>query len=145
MSKFLLSVLNSALGTPNPQIINWQRSSALIITVFAVAMSSTLAPAQQPIKAQRIGYLAAVSAAADAPRMEAFRQGLREFGHVEGQNLSIEFRHEGRTFDRLPGLAAELIASKINVLVGVTTNAALAAQNATSTIPIVFMGVTDPV
>jgi putative tryptophan/tyrosine transport system substrate-binding protein len=145
MSKFLLSVLNSALGTPRSQIINWQLSSALIVTVFAVAMSSASAAAQQPTKSQRIGYLAAVSAAADAPRMEAFRQGLREFGHIEGQNLSIEFRHEGRTFDRLPGLAAELIASKINVLVGVTTNAALAAKNATSTIPIVFMGVTDPV
>jgi putative ABC transport system substrate-binding protein len=99
----------------------------------------------QPGKVQRVGYLAAVSASADAPRMEAFRQGLRELGYVEGQNIAIEFRHEGRTFDRLPELAAELVRQKIDVLVAVTTNAALAAKNVTSTIPIVFMGVTDPV
>ena len=77
--------------------------------------------------------------------MEAFRQGLRDQGYIEGQNLTIELRHEGRGFERLPELAAELVAQKPDVLVGVTTNAALALKNATATIPIVFMGVTDPV
>jgi putative ABC transport system substrate-binding protein len=101
--------------------------------------------AQQPKKIARVGYLAAISAAADAPRREAFRHGLRELGYIEGQNLFIEFRHEGGGFGRLPELAAELVGHKPDVLVAVTTNAAQAAKQATTTIPIVFMGVTDPV
>jgi putative ABC transport system substrate-binding protein len=101
--------------------------------------------AQQPKKIARLGYLAAVSAAADAPRLEAFRQGLRDLGYIEGQNLFIEFRHEGGGFGRLPELAAELVGQKPDVLVAVTTNAVQAAKKATTTIPIVFMGVTDPV
>jgi putative ABC transport system substrate-binding protein len=101
--------------------------------------------AQQPKKIPRVGYLAAVSAAADVPRLEAFRHGLREYGYIEGQNILIDYRHEGNSFERLPDLAAELIGLKIDVLVAVTTNAALAAKKSTSTVPIVFMGVTDPV
>lgn len=101
--------------------------------------------AQQPKKILRVGYLAAVSAAADAPRLEAFRQGLRDLGYIEGQNMIIEYRHAGGGFERLPELAAELVGQKPDVLVGVTTNAAQAAKKATTTIPIVFMGVTDPV
>lgn len=101
--------------------------------------------AQQPKKISRVGYLAAVSAAADAPRLEAFRQGLRDLGYIEGQNMIIEYRHAGGGFERLPELAAELVGQKPDVLVAVTTNAAQAAKKATTTIPIVFMGVTDPV
>lgn len=101
--------------------------------------------AQQPKKISRVGYLAAVSAAADAPRLEAFRQGLLDHGYIEGQNMIIEYRHEGGGFERLPELAAELVGQKPDVLVAVTTNAAQAAKKATTTIPIVFMGVTDPV
>src|SRR5262245_27023890 len=101
--------------------------------------------AQQPKKIMRLGYLAAVSAAADAPRLEAFRQGLRDLGYIEGQNLSIEFRHESGGFGRLPELAAEVVEHKPDVLVAGTTNAAQAAKQATASIPIVFMGVTDPV
>ncbi len=82
---------------------------------------------------------------ADAPRLEAFRQGLRDLGYIEGQNIFVDYRHEGRSFERLPDLAAELIGLKIDVLVAVTTNAALAAKKTTKTIPIVFMGVTDPI
>src|SRR6266508_4340438 len=90
-------------------------------------------------------FLASVSASADAPRLEAFRQGLRDLGYIEGQNIIIEYRHEAGGFERLPDLAAELVRLKIDVLVAVTTNAALAAKKTTGTIPIVFMGVTDPV
>jgi putative ABC transport system substrate-binding protein len=103
------------------------------------------ADSQQPKKISRVGYLAAVSAAADAPRLEAFRQGLLDLGYVEGQNLIIEYRHQGGGFERLPELAAELVGQKPDVLVAVTTNAAQTAKKATTTIPIVFMGVTDPV
>jgi putative ABC transport system substrate-binding protein len=101
--------------------------------------------AQQPKRIPRVGYLAAVSASADAPRLEAFRQGLRDFGYIEGKNIFIDYRHQSGSFERLPDLAAELIALKIDVLVAVTTNAALAAKKATATVPIVFMGVTDPI
>jgi putative ABC transport system substrate-binding protein len=101
--------------------------------------------AQQPTKVPRIGYLAGVSAAADTPRLDAFRHGLRELGYVEGENIIIEYRHENRTLDRLPELAAELVGLKIDVLVAVTTNAAVAARKAAGPIPVVFMGVTDPV
>lgn len=107
--------------------------------------ASVRVQAQQPKKVPRVGYLAAVSASADAPRLEAFRQGLRDLGYIEGQNILIDYRHAGGGFERLPDLAAELIGLKIDVLVAVTTNAALAAKKTTRTVPIVFMGVTDPV
>jgi hypothetical protein len=84
--------------------------------------------AQPPKKISHVGYLAAVSAAADAPRLEAFRQGLRELGYLEGQNVLIEYRHEAGGFERLPEHAAELVGHKPDVLVTVTTNAAQAAK-----------------
>lgn len=115
----------------------------LLCTVLAAAGS--LARAQQPRKVARVGYLAAVSASADAPRLEAFRQGLRDLGYVEGQNILIDYRHESQDLQRLPSLAAELIRLDIDVLVAVTTNAAQAARKTTTTVPIVFMGVTDPI
>jgi putative ABC transport system substrate-binding protein len=111
----------------------------------ALLLGLVLPAVGQPRKVWRVGYLAAVSAAADAPRLEAFRQGLRDMGYVEGQNLVVEYRHQAGGFERLPELAAELVQQKPDVLVAVTTNAAIAAKNATTTIPIVFMGVTDPV
>jgi putative tryptophan/tyrosine transport system substrate-binding protein len=115
--------------------------------VLCALLLALVAPvdAQQPKKIARIGYLAAVSAAADAPRMEAFRQGLRELGYVEGRDLIIDYRHEPRMFERLPELAAELVRSNIDVLVAVTTNAAVAAVKNAGSVPVVFMGVTDPV
>ncbi len=93
----------------------------------------------------RVGYLAAVSATADAPRLEAFRKGLQELGYVEGRNIHVEYRHESRDFGRLPLLAAELQRLDIDVLVAVTTNAAVAAKKTVGSLPIVFMGVTDPI
>lgn len=115
---------------------------AIIVIVFT--LTATLAPAQQP-KVARIGYLAAVSLSADTPRLQAFKQGLRELGYVEGRDVIIDYRHEDRSLDRLPALAAELAAMKPDVLVGVTTNAAVAVKKAAGTSPVVFMGVTDPV
>jgi putative ABC transport system substrate-binding protein len=115
---------------------------AIIALVFALA--GALVAAQQP-KVWRIGYLAAVSLSADTPRLQAFKQGLRELGYVEGRDVIIDYRHEDRSLDRLPALAAELVAMKPDVLVGVTTNAAIAVKKAAGTLPVVFMGVTDPV
>ena len=120
----------------------------LLRLVLCAVVATLAAPsvAQQPTtKIARIGYLAGVSASADAPRWEAFRQGLRELGYVEGQNLVLHERHLGRDLDRLPEAAAELVATKPDILVAVTTNAALAAKRAAGNLPIVFMGVTDPI
>jgi len=120
----------------------------LLRLVLCAVVATLAAPsvAQQPTtKIARIGYLAGVSASADAPRWEAFRQGLRELGYVEGQNVVLHERHLGRDLDRLPEAAAELVATKPDILVAVTTNAALAAKRAAGNLPIVFMGVTDPI
>jgi putative ABC transport system substrate-binding protein len=103
------------------------------------------ADAQQPSKVARVGYLAAVSAAADTPRLKAFQQGLRDLGYIEGRTIFIDYRHESGGFDRLPAHVADLVALKPDILVTVTTNAAVAAKKGSPGIPIVFMGVTDPV
>ncbi|HSC65483.1 MAG TPA: ABC transporter substrate-binding protein [Caldimonas sp.] len=113
---------------------------------FMLLTAASLVAAAQPAKkVPRIGYLAAVSASADAPRLAAFRQGLRDLGHVEGQTVQIEYRHESADLQRLPEHAAELVRMNVDVLVAVTSNAAVAAKKTTSTVPIVFMGVTDPI
>jgi putative ABC transport system substrate-binding protein len=121
-----------------------RRVFAYVLCLLALAASSS-AGAQAAKKVPRIGYLAGVSAAADAPRLDAFRAGLRELGYVEGQSIQVEYRHESLDLKRLPEHAAELVRLNVDILVAVTSNAAVAAKNATSTVPIVFMGVTDPV
>ena len=105
------------------------------------------AHAQQTGKVARIGYLAAGSH--DNPfvrqNLDAFRQGLRDLGHVEGQNIAIVYRFAEGDFDRLPDLAAELVRLEVAVIVAAPTPAAVAARNATETIPIVMINVGDPV
>ena len=101
--------------------------------------------AQQPAKVPRIGYLSPLSPSSDSTRIEAFRQGLRDFGYVEGQNIAIEYRYAEGKFNRLPDLAAELVRFKVDVIVVASTPGILAAKNATSTIPIVMALSADPV
>jgi putative ABC transport system substrate-binding protein len=118
---------------------------------FLTALSGSLlatplaAEAQQAAKIARIGWLGDKRAATASPHLRvAFRQGLRDLGYVEGRNVVIEYRDaEGK--QRLPALAAELVALKVDVIVAPGTPAALAAKQATKTLPIVFAGVTDPV
>ena len=103
------------------------------------------AEAQQPKKVPRIGFLAAASPSAISARVEAFRQGLRELGYVEGKNIVIEWRSAEGKLDRLPELAAELVRLKVDVIVTGGPIATRAAKEATSTIPIVMALDTDPV
>ena len=105
----------------------------------------TVSEAQQNHKIIRIGILDANSEAVAAPRLEAFREGLRELGHLDGQNISIEPRYADGKLERIPALAAELVQRNIDIFVVSSTPGALAAKNATKSIPIVFFGVTDPV
>jgi putative ABC transport system substrate-binding protein len=102
------------------------------------------AQAQQAGKVPRIGFLH-YGSPGPSPEVEAFRQGLRELGYVEGQNVAIEYRFASGQVERLPELAAELVRLKLDVIVTPTTPASLAAKQATSTIPIVFAGVADAV
>jgi putative ABC transport system substrate-binding protein len=115
------------------------------ITLLLGGLFSPLAAeAQQAAKMARIGYLAPNLAA--APHLsEAFRQGLRDLGYVEGRNVVIEYRFAEGKPERLPALAAELVALKLDVIVASNTPTALAAKQATRTIPIVFSFAADPV
>jgi len=119
---------------------------ALTVTLGLTLLAAPLgAEAQQPAKVARIGYLAA-NLASNPHLREAFLQGLRDLGYVEGRNVVIEYRDAEGTRARLPALAAELVALKVDVIfVGGGTRVALAAMQATKTIPIVFVGVGDPV
>jgi putative ABC transport system substrate-binding protein len=106
--------------------------------------SPLAAEAQQAAKVPRIGYLGLNRAA--APHLgEAFLQGLRDLGYVEGRNVVIEYRDAEGKSERLPALAAELVALKVDVIVAPSTPQALAAKQATRTLPIVFASVSDPV
>ncbi len=102
------------------------------------------ARAQQPGKMPRIGILNNGSGVVYS-MSNAFLEGLRELGYIEGQNLAIEFRFADWHLDRLPDLAAELVTLKVDVIVAGATPAARAAKQATSTIPIVAVSVGDPV
>jgi len=106
-----------------------------------------VALAQQGAKQTKIGWLTGSSRDSStlAKYLQAFRQRLEQLGHVEGRDIAIEFRFAELNFDRLPGLATELIEQKVDIIVTVATPAAVAARKATSAIPIVAISVTDPV
>jgi putative tryptophan/tyrosine transport system substrate-binding protein len=116
-----------------------------LLTSLAGALAAPLVVgAQQAAKIARIGWLAGNRAA--SPHLpEAFRQGLRDLGYVESGNVVIEYRDAEGKFERLPALAAELVALKVDVIVAGGTPQALAAKQATRTVPIVFAAAGDPV
>jgi putative ABC transport system substrate-binding protein len=110
--------------------------------LFALSLS---AEAQQPTKIPRIGYLATASLSAISARIEAFRQGLRELGYVEGKNIVIEWRSAEGKPDRLPALLDELVRLKVDIIVTGGSGVTRPAKEATSTIPIVMTNESDPV
>jgi putative ABC transport system substrate-binding protein len=120
-----------------------QASGALVAFTF---LPLHQAAGQQPGKVPRVGFLAVGSRDGRAFLIEGFRQGLREHGYVEGQNIVIEYRFSEDRNDRLRALAAELVALKVQLIVASGTPASFAAKQATSTIPIVMGGIAaDPV
>src|SRR5215813_2701437 len=119
----------------------------MIVCLVAAALLSnaSFVEPQQPKKVPRIGYLSATSGPTNAGRFEAFRQGLRELGYVEGKNIFIEWRFAEGKYDRLPALAAELLRLKVDMIVTSGATSTRAAKEATSTVPIVFAQDSDPV
>ena len=119
---------------------------AFIATVGGSIFAGPLgAEAQPPTKIWRIGYLGPVSPSAGARLLESFRQGLRERGYVEGQNILIDYRWADGIPDRFPALAAELIQLRVDVIVTYNNPAVDALRQATRTIPIVVANMGDPV
>jgi len=115
----------------------------LLVTFFVANVS--VATAQQPTKIPRIGFRVASSLSANAARTEAFRQGLRALGYVEGKNIIIEWRYAEGKADLLPSLAAELVRLKVDIIVTAGSSSTLPVKEATTTIPIVMAQDPDPV
>ena len=111
----------------------------------AAASWPLVAHAQQPRKISRIGYLGVSSSSLEPHYVGAFRQRLRELGHVDGENIAIEYRWAEGQDDRLPSLATELVGLHPDIIVTTGTPGALAAMQATKTIPIVMASSADPV
>ena len=121
-----------------------RRAIGFLVFLYTILWLGHIGEAQQPGKVRRIGYLTTASASSGASVREAFLDGLRQLGYVENQNILIEYRYADGRNERLPELAADLIRLKVEVIVASGTQATLAAKNATSTIPIVTPGSSDP-
>ncbi len=121
-----------------------RRAELVGIAVLGILLAVSEAAAQQPGKMPRIGFLMGGSPASGGPLIEAFRQGLRDLGYVEGQNITLERRYAEGKVELLPDLAAELVRLKVNVIVVAAPQAIRAAKQATNTIPIVMAAVADP-
>jgi putative tryptophan/tyrosine transport system substrate-binding protein len=118
---------------------------AAILSTLLLMIAAAPAMAQQPAKIPRIAVLIGSSLTANAVRIDAFRQSLRDLGYVEGKNIAIEFRSAEGKFDRLPELAAEIVRRNVDVIVTTGPIVNPPAKKATSTIPIVMAFDNDPV
>src|SRR5436309_1750535 len=124
------------------------KRSVVFFLAASIVASFHFTEAQQPGKVPRIGYLTISyppTMARPTPLREAFLQGLRELGYVEGKNILIEYRYAEGKSERFPDLAAELVRLKVDIIVANVTAGALAAKKATRTIPIITVRSADPV
>ena len=128
------AALRGSHATARVHLLSWLRFSMPCVAL-----------AQQSAKQTKIGWLSPYSSRFNAQNRQAFRKSLEDLGHVEGRDIAIEFRYADGNFDRLLGLATELIEQKVDIIVTEATAAAVAARKATSAIPIVAISVTDPV
>ena len=117
----------------------------ILILTFGLLAAPLAADGQQPPKVPRVGYVFSFTASEGRHLWEACRQGLRELGYVEGQNLALEPRWAEGRYERLAGLVAELLRLKVDVMVVAATPGNLVAKAATNTTPIVMVAVADPV
>ena len=139
---FRIRIFDSQSDNRKSKIRN-RKSVGIVALVVAFAMCGAVALAQQPVKTWKIGVLVSSTPALNAARDEALRQGLRDFGYVEGKNITMVFRYAEGKLDRLPALARELVQEKVDMIVAGGTAVAVAAKEATSTTPIILAGVGD--
>lgn len=119
--------------------------TGLVAAAVVLLAGSPTSQAQPAVRVQRVGFVSPLPASPEPPTLHALRQGLRELGYVEGKNVILETRFaEGRT-ERFPELVAETIRLKVDVLVVGSVQGVLAAKRVTTTVPIVFAGLIDPV
>src|SRR5262245_25530384 len=124
---------------------NHRKSVRLSVIAFVLVVAGAAAQTEQTAKVARIGYLTGASLSSQSPRHEAFRQGLRDLGYVEGKNIVIEWRSAEGNRDRQRTLAHELVRLKPEVIVASSGGDTRAAKEATTTIPIVMAQSDDPV
>src|SRR5215470_2472337 len=114
------------------------RRTITVLVIGAMFLALSISGwAQQPARVPRIGYVA--TTAPNTPNNLAFRRGLRDLGYIEGKNILVEDRYAEGKADRIPGLVAELVQLKVDILVSPVTAAIRAAKESTKTIPIVMM------
>jgi ABC-type uncharacterized transport system substrate-binding protein len=122
----------------------WKRREFITLLGSAAAAWPLSARAQRPAKVPRIGYLGYSPPALERHLVAALQQGLRDFGYVDSQNIAIEYRSAEGKLERLPELAAELVRLNVDIIVTLATPGALAAKQATNTIPIIVAAMADP-
>jgi putative ABC transport system substrate-binding protein len=140
----VLSELDTLLSAEDVDETMKKKNTILTLCAMLLALCVS-AEAQQPTKIARIGYLSGTSYSANSARVDAFRQGLRELGYVEGKTIVVEWRYAEGKLDRLPALAAELVRLKVDVIVASAPPPTRSAKQATATIPIVMSYDDDPV
>jgi putative tryptophan/tyrosine transport system substrate-binding protein len=119
----------------------------ILVSILAVVVLAFvhLAEAQKQAKVAKIGWLGPGPSFGLVSSREVLTKALRELGYIEGKNIAIEYRYADYKLERLPALADELVRLKVDVIIANATSGAIAAKNATKTIPIIFLGVSDPV